>query len=283
MDSKKVLIAILSCVKFSLDGSNQASRDTFLSERIKFPEADYRFFMGDGTPTGEDEFALQGAPRECGHVQLDSPRISLEGTNPYIPKLDEVVLHVPDDYVYLSWKVRAALKWALENGYEFTFMCACDTYIDLSRLKNSGFEAQDYLGRKYGHFAVGGSGYWLSRESSTRLSNEVIDDWASDRWVGTALLRHGITLHGDQRYGASPQQNPGLSNPSPLFPEEGNEQITAHLAEAPGIYHPNLMYRAHEIRNTVHAPQYISAPAPSESVVEVEKTRRTLRWTRRMT
>ena len=107
------------------------------------------------------------------------------------------------------------------------------------------------------------------------------NDWATDRWIGFRLLDHGIEIHGDQRYGASPQQNPGLSNPSPLFPQADNEQITAHLAEAPGHYYHSLMYTAHEIRSkpvpVVERPVVVPVVTPPDVVAA---PKRGLRWTR---
>lgn len=245
----RVLIAITSCVKFALNGSNQASRDTWMKALPHFPSVSCRFFIGDGTPNPEDETFFQKSLADCPHVKLDNPRVSLDDPNPYAPKEDEVVVHSPDDYIYHTSKTREMLRWALKQGFDFIFMAAGDTYIDLQRLLSSGFENHDYTGRQYGHFAVGGSGYWLSRRAAQHLVDEFTTDWATDRWIGSILLeKHGIEIHGDQRYGASPEQNPGLANPSPLFPLQDNDQITAHLAEAPGHYHHSLMYKAHELR-----------------------------------
>jgi len=277
----KALILIHSCVKFALDGSNQASRDTWMRGLPSFPNLDCRFFIGDGTPTGEDESGMRTSLRDCPHAQLDNPRISLEDPNPYVPKADEIILHAPDDYIYMVWKFRAAMQWGCDQGADFIFKASGDTYVDLPRLMSSGFENYDYTGRKYGHFAVGGSGFWLSRKSAQCLLRAPVTDWADDRWVGDVLLKHDIHIQGDRRYGASPQQNPGLSDPSPLFPEPNNEQITAHLAEAPGHYHHSLMYKAHEIRNkpveVVEPPVVVPDVIPTVALPE----KRGLRlWTR---
>lgn len=242
----KVLIAITSCVKFALDGSNQAARDTFL----KGSPTDYRFFIGDGTPTGEDETQFCQSLRDCPHVHLDDPRVSLDDPHPYVPRTDEVVVHAPDDYVYHTWKSKEIVRWAQSESYDFIFMAAGDTYIDIPRLLNSGFESHDYIGRDHGGFAVGGSGYWLSKDTFKKILDEPGNDWATDRWIGRTLLKYGVRIHGDRRYSASPEQNYCCCSEdrSPLFPESGNEQITAHLSEAPGHYHHDLMYKAHQIR-----------------------------------
>ncbi len=246
----KVLIAITSCVKFALDGSNQASRETWMTDLAQFSYVDCRFFVGDGTPTGEDETQFQQSLRDCPHVHLDDPRVSLADPNPYVPKPDEVVVHAPDDYIYHTWKSREIFRWAQSNDYDFVFMPAGDTYIDLPRLFASGFEAYDFVGRQHGDFGVGGSGYWLSKKTLQLLIVEPGNDWATDRWVGNTLLKYGIRIHDDRRYGASPEQTVCCApeGRNDTFPTPTNDMITAHLAEAPGHYHHDLMYHAHRVR-----------------------------------
>ena len=51
----KVLIAITSCVRDAQNGNEQAQRDTFLKTILKYPNITYKFFLGDGTPSGDDE------------------------------------------------------------------------------------------------------------------------------------------------------------------------------------------------------------------------------------
>jgi len=242
----KILIAILSCVKFSQDGSNQAARNTYLQEVKKYPAIDYKFFIGDGTPV---EDGLEMSRSFCNHELLDENRVTL-GINPYVPREDEVILHVPDDYLYLSWKLKEALRWGMDHGYDYIFNAACDTYIDIQRLLNSGFERQDYLGRSHGAFAIGGSGYWLSRKAAQCVLDSPIYDWASDRWAGKVLHDCGVVLQSDKHYGASPEQTfcCAPEHRDPIYPTSENSQITAHLAEAPGHYHHSMMYKAHEIR-----------------------------------
>lgn len=247
----KILIAITSCVKFALDGSHQACRDTYLTQLPQFPSIEYKFFMGDGTPTGEDETAMQASRKDCHHSRpMDDSAVT------YAPKDDEVLLHVPDDYVYFSWKLRGYVRWAAEREYDYIFNAVADTYIDLERLMSSGFDKYDFSGRSLGRFPCGGSGYWLSKKTYNILLDKPCTDWTSDRWVGHILLnddhapKYGIKLHGDDRYSASPEQNycTASEHRSPLFPEPNNEQITAHLSEAPSVYHNSLMYKAHNIR-----------------------------------
>ena len=66
----KVLIAITSCVRDAQNGNNQALRDTFLKDVANRPDLEYRFFLGDGTPTGEDETTLRAGV----HGAIDNNR-----------------------------------------------------------------------------------------------------------------------------------------------------------------------------------------------------------------
>ena len=55
----KVLIAIASCRRDTHNGFNQAVRDTWLKDIAKFPEIDYKFFVGDGTISNDyDDAAI---------------------------------------------------------------------------------------------------------------------------------------------------------------------------------------------------------------------------------
>ena len=235
----KILLSINSCVKFARNGSNQALRDTWLQGMAKYNRVDYKFFIGDGTPTHDDDIMLSKLG-DC------PPRFAgVEKVETYIPQVDEVMLPVPDDYRHLPCKVKSSLHWAVNLHYQYIFKCFADTYVDIERLLSSGFEAHDYTGRWYGGYAVGGSGYWVSNKAAKVVADAKVTDWSEDRWVGRDVLQPaGILLHGDQRYGASPQQNPG----GPLYPLSSNEQITAHLSESPAIYDKQLMYEAHELR-----------------------------------
>jgi len=54
----KALIAITSWVTGAINGENQAMRDTFLKDVPRYPGLDYKFFIGNGQSTGEDETLL---------------------------------------------------------------------------------------------------------------------------------------------------------------------------------------------------------------------------------
>jgi hypothetical protein len=300
----KIAILFISCAKYSIDGTHQSLRDTFLKDVPKFPGLDYRFLIGDGTPTGEDESEMRAALKDSRHSVFDDYKID---TNH--PKNDEIIAHVPDDYAYSGWKDRESLRWSYKNGYDYTFMAACDTYIDIPRLMHSGFEKHDYSGRLHRGsapetFAIGGAGYWLRSEVLPLFINKPVTHWAGDYWLGRILEQSGVIVHGDRRYGQTPQQHHCVASEGrdPLFPLQDNEQITAHLNEAPGTYNNMLMYFAHAMRTgdrlaierlseakRVHDNvwmgkldgTYIAASPTPTSIVTVEKIQRNLRWTPR--
>ena len=96
------------------------------------------------------------------------------------PAEDEVVLPVRDDYWALPQKIRAALRWGLEqiedssSAYTHFFKCDRDTYIHADRLLAGWQEiascGHDYVGLvgNPGDCCGGGAGYWLSRFAALR-------------------------------------------------------------------------------------------------------------------
>ena len=223
----KLLIAISSCGDFERNGCNQALRDTWLKD-LGVYGITYKFFFGTG----------QNAP------QLE----------------DSVLLpEVPDDYGHLTYKTRASLRWAHEQGYDFVFRCFPDTYVCVDRLMACGFENADYHGdfrneEKRGadtlqqaqNYASGGAGYWLSRRAFTfLLTAPVLGIWrdeltpyVEDLWVGNRLGKCGLALRyaDDRRF---------VNHGSAYWPNIGNEAITAHMS-CPNRYEKWMMYLAHE-------------------------------------
>ncbi len=246
MNHGRNLIAITSCVKDALDGTNQAMRDTFLKDISQFSGLDYRFFIGDSTPTGEDETALR-ASFEVPAAQPYRQKYPIPLVNSilsYTPKEDEIVLHhVPDGYLHTSFKTRESHRWGMQHGFEsHIFQCFTDTYIDLHRLAESGFQDYDYSGCSAGQYASGGSGYWLSNRASRFILDEAVTDWAEDRWVGSIMKKNRIPLHVDPRYRGYPET-----------PQNTSGCITSHLAVTPKVYDSKLMYEVHADRHALIA------------------------------
>ena len=251
----KIFISIGSCRKYALNGSHQAIRDTYLKEVSKFPNIGYSICMADGTLTGEDESAMMASlDKEGCHPYWRDQKVE---DVQYTLAPDEVFIPVPDRYIYGAWGTRESLRRALKKDYDFYFMCPTDTYIQIGRFLQSGFENYDYVGRPWHNpwnkftYAGGGSGYCLSRKSAQILADSKIDTYSEDQWSGTHLGEHGILLHEDRRYGASPHMTIycPVQDRDPLFPLHSNKQITAHLCETPDVYNPRQMYYAHDLWN----------------------------------
>ena len=261
----RVLIAVVGWERGARNGENQAMRDTCLgpvpspknsatsaavtgrfNQRLGRPKpsVEYKFFIGDGTPTREDETAVfksMGESPETYRVKADY--WSKETTqSSYVPKGDEVFLHVPDDYIHHVYKTREAHRWAVEHGYDYIFKCDVDTYVDVQRLMNSGFENYDYIGKvggndECGYFASGGCGHWLSKKAAHLILDAPVTFWAEDGWIGSVMRKHGIEVHHDGRYVDAPD-----------FPKQDNDIISAHLAITPTVYDSKRMYEIHRLR-----------------------------------
>jgi hypothetical protein len=257
----KALIAISSWVKGATNGDNQAMRDTIFKEISRFPGLDYKFFIGDGTPTGDDDTELLRSleTRFCypGH-KVKALATKTQEKFTYEPKEDEIILHVPDGYLYMSYKTKESHRWAIDNGYEYIFQCFPDTFIHLHRLISSGYANHDYIGHRIGDvpplYASGGCGYWLSRKASRLLINEPIKDWAEDRWVGDTMYKNKIILFNDTRYRGMPD-----------YPNTSNNVITSHLCDTPRVYDNNEMRLTYELSQKpgpIPAPPTVPQPRP---------------------
>lgn len=222
----KVLICINSWIDGCRKGVHKSQRGTFLQDVAKFPGLDYRIFVGDGTPTGEDEYDINKSfenahPLTQGKNAQNLQKFPFD----YAPEPDEVVLHVPDDLVHIAYKSRAAWRWALEHDYDYVFNCFCDTYIDIEKLMSSGFEAHDFIGMTYdsNRCPQGGAGYWLSRRCLQILSTAHVNFWADDGWAGWTLPKFGVHLHHDDRYGQYPD----------AVPTPQTDTISTHMGSYP--------------------------------------------------
>jgi hypothetical protein len=244
----RALITISSWVGAATNGENQAMRDTFLESVSEFPGLDYRFFIGDGFSTGEDESALWDSFVHSAAGYGNKAREGVQNKPiTYTPSDDEVILsNVPDDYAHLAYKVRGQCRWALEQGYDYMLQVGSDIYIVLDRLMNSGFEQHDYTGKTCGnhplvggHYA-GGGGYWLSKRALQLVVDSPVTFWAEDLWVGSIMCKNHIGLNIDQRYAVD----------YPEVPRADNDIITTHLGAHNGVfgkYEPRLMYEVHSI------------------------------------
>jgi len=234
---KKYLIAISSCYDFEKNGSNDALRETWLRDFVKFPGLHFRFFMGFG----------QGA--ESAQLNYDSVLLP----------------DVPDDYGHLTYKTRASLRWAGENDYDFVFRCFPDTYVRLDRLMSCGFEDYDYYGDFRGdpstnevthqraqNYASGGPGYWLSKRAYSLLLDapilgvwrDEITPYTEDLWTGNILGRH---LDIKLKYFDDTKRFINRGSRSCGWPTPSNQIITSHLSCPDHPYTKDRMYAAHQV------------------------------------
>ena len=254
--SSKVLIAVHGYVNGARNGEHQSMRETSLHDLHLFPNVQVKFFIGDGTPTGEDESAMWASFRSHENEYKKKALATLAQKFDYTPQPDEVIVSVPDGYVHLPYKTRESCKWALEQGFDYTFQCFPDTYINLDRLLGSGFEQKGYTGHECGGYAAGGPGYWLDRPMMQIVANEPrVTEWAEDRWVGLVMKEHGIPFTPDSRYAEGPN--------APLCT---NDIITSHMGHTPVVFTPEvarvvhrkaLSQRAHVISN-IQRPKKIA-------------------------
>ena len=232
----KILIAISSWKNGAYKGYNQSQRDTWLNDLHKYPNIDYRFFVGDGNPTGEDEGALYATFQQVlqGHTNQPEHLKGIEAPT-FVPKGDEVVLaNVPDDYMHVAFKDKAILRWAYAREYDYIFICDADTYVDVDRLMASGFEKHDYSGFPFGIFGAEGMGYWLSRRCIPMIVDEPVHVWGADQFVGDVLYKRGIKLHPMWTY-----------REWPLVPKRTNDIVTCHLGVPSNEYTVSRMYDTH--------------------------------------
>lgn len=120
---------------------------------------------------------------------------------------DEVELDVDDGYFVLVHKVSAIFQWALQRNYDFVFKIDADTFLDVPKLLEAGFEKNDWVGLMgdkgasggVGHCTSGGVGIWLSRKAMWTFLAEypsmppgkmhTMDDWALSLTLAKAGLK----------------------------------------------------------------------------------------------
>ncbi len=160
----RVLIAVVTCA--SHVEHRKAIRETWMP-LVK--DADVKFFLGQGE-------ALE----------------------------DEVIVDCDDSYEGLPSKVRAIVRWALAQGYDYMLKCDDDVILKPDRLLQSGFYRHDFTGhkndsRKYP--VPFGFCYWLSKKAMSIVENLELPSNNNDEvWITEALGAAGIALNHDPRY-----------------------------------------------------------------------------------
>jgi hypothetical protein len=203
----RLLVAISSCQAYENSGLNAPLRETWLKDLTRLG-IDYKFFHGRGAT----------------------------------PKDDVVLVDCDDGYWDLTSKTKLKIKWSLDNGYDYVFMCFPDTYVCASRLLTSGFEQFDYFGCVHQHpggspYCQGGPGYFLSRKACEVLDKKESNYPNEDCWVGDQLHNNYEIHRGDSKAFS-------YCGPGPL---KTNHTITNHLSTQPGGYVGTNVFSEHKL------------------------------------
>ena len=164
----RTLLALINC--HGRQAYANAQRETWIPKIP--PGLDYKFFLGPN-----------------------------EGT----PKADEVFLDCDDGYYGLPSKVRAAIRWASEQGYDHMAKIDDDVILKPAEFLSSGFQNYDFSGHTNNDKAAikipWGFCYTLSRKAMEIMANAPLPhDFNDEAWCANTLAAHGILLHHESRY-----------------------------------------------------------------------------------
>ncbi len=160
------------------------------------------------------------------------------------PLPDEVFLNAPDDYHHSAEKIRALIRYALDNGYDKIFKVDDDCWVYYDRLM-ANVPTADYVGSDRGEPLDGlkadfcpGFSYWISKRAMELLDKSPAGIWAEDRWLGEALKKQQIRCAFDNRYHLvrPTRTNPYISDGELEIP---NNYLTIHALS------PEQMRRLH--------------------------------------
>lgn len=192
----RILIAIMCC--WHRESYADAQRETWIQD---IPEGvDHRFFFG------------RSDKRE--------------------PEEDEVFVDCKDDYRSLPMKVKGAMQWAYEHGYDYVFKTDDDVYVQPERLMASGFEKWPYSGFSFLEYGAVGLAYWLNRDCVKLAAEDVPVIEAEDSWISQLMKRNNVPFHHDSRYRLVIADRIGSKRVTPGSPSMANDMIAA--AEFPG-------------------------------------------------
>ena len=162
----KCLIAVVNCHKRL--AYQQCIRETWLP-LVK--DTDVRFFLGPST-------------RE--------------------PEENEVFLDCDDSYEGLPSKVRAIVRWALSQGYDYVCKLDDDVVIKPAQFLATGFQNYDFTGHRNDirEFPVPfGFAYWMNRRAMQLVADaDLPKDNNDEAHVTKTLSKAFIKLHHEPRY-----------------------------------------------------------------------------------
>ncbi len=148
------------------------------------------------------------------------------------PLEDEVFLPVKDDYEHLVDKTQAICKWAVEQDFDFIYLCDDDTYVFVDRLVHEPRTFKfDYAGYLNGEICSGGVGYWLSREAMTEVVRNMQKmTWAEDVAVGMTMKCAGIPAL------MIPGHTPGFTAHFVGITNVPTDAVSLHSVKPEGMY-----------------------------------------------
>jgi hypothetical protein len=152
-----------------------------------------------------------------------------------LPLEDEVFLDCGDGYRDLPEKIRAIMRWACSQGYDFTLKCDDDVVLDPQRLWASDFRNHDFSGRgnrppkknsvrlalnrpltyqpvinaqntpaiDHDFWVPYGFCYMLSRKAMEIIANQTELPYRNnddEKWISTVLHRNSILLARNEHY-----------------------------------------------------------------------------------
>lgn len=176
MTQNKSLIAIVNARSRQENSWANAIRSTWMSQ-VPSDKADIKFFVG----RGEKEIAF---PNET------------------------VALDCDDSYRGLPEKVRAIIRYAKDNDYEYVMKLDDDVVVRPKTLLSSGYDNNKYSGRanrkpnvQDPFWVPMGFAYWMHRDAYKCIVDAELPPTNDDeRWVAGNLYKHGITLTDERRY-----------------------------------------------------------------------------------
>lgn len=182
----EILLGIFSCHKYQYSSQDSLIRDWFSRPVVDRVQAIRDTWLKD--------------------VTMDYKIVKGRG-NEAFRKSDELFLNCPDDYLHSTEKIRALIRYTLDQGYDYLLKIDDDVYVYWDRLMQN-VPTADYVGGGPFGGPVGGisgcyaSGmtYWLSKHAMETLMACPAGSWAEDRWVGESLKKKGIQCVFDPRY-----------------------------------------------------------------------------------
>ena len=222
----KTLLGIFTCHKYQYCDPNSLIKDWFTRPVVNRVAAVRDTWLKDVTYDYKFFYGKTKAPRQ--------------------PLPDEVFLDAPDDYLHSTDKLRALVRYALDNGYDQLLKIDDDVFVYWDRLlanapTNDYHGGGPFGGQPFGSYCSGAI-YWLSRRAMEIVVSAPVVSWAEDRHVGEVMKRAGMNPTFDFRYYIAPptKRNQYISDEALAQP---NDYITIHAL------HPDQMRRlySHEL------------------------------------